>query len=848
MRSSKSLANFWDLPLDSLLKELHATSEGLNKAEAKKRHKLFGENTFETHSQKTLLWMILQRFQNPLILLLLLASLISALVRDFHSALLILSMVLVSIIIDTVQEYRASNTAAKLQKSVALRALVLRDHKKREISIKELVPGDIVFLSAGSLVPADGRLLQTKDLFVNQSLLTGESYPVEKKAEELQETNASVTGALNSVFMGSSVLTGEAQLIVCHIGKNTILGGIASTLTTQSPPTPFEVGTRQFGLLLMRLIVFLVLFVIVANIFFYRPWLDTILFALALGVGLAPEFLPMVTSITLARGAVRMARKQVIIKRLSSVHDLGSMNVLCTDKTGTLTEAKIQLAEHLDLLGQKSTHVLTLASLSSYFGGGVKSPLDTAILANGSLNVENWRKIDEMPFDFNRLRSSVLVDNGAKRLLIVKGAPEHVLAASTLFETVPETETPQPLDPGGYNKINSQFEHLSRQGLRVIGIAWREVPKNQEHVIIEDESHLIFAGFSTFFDPPKANTAEAMKKLQEHGIALKIVTGDSELVTQHLCQQLNIPIVGLLTGNDLQQMDDYALRTAIDKINLFCRVNPTQKNRIVTTLKHTGQIVGFMGDGINDAPALHNAHVSISVDSAVDVAKSAADIILLKKDLNVVYEGVIEGRTTYGNIMKYIMMMTSSNFGNMLSMAGAAIFLPFLPMLPTQILLNNLLYDLSEIAIPLDRVDKSFLEKPHRWNMSFIRNFMFLMGPISSLFDFLTFYILLAVFKAHEPLFQTGWFIESLATQILVIFIIRTRLSPLKSRPHPILAISSISLVGIGIILPYTPLGAHFGFVHLPLTFFAALGGLCIGYLLIAEVGKRIFYSYLNQH
>lgn len=846
MPNKKNNHHFWGLPLSDLFNELNSTPKGLSHTQALQKQKQFGRNLLETHTTQTLLRMFLSRFKNALIILLFMAAFISAIVHDFHSAIIITIMVIISISVDTVQEFRASTAADKLKESVAINATVLRDHKKIEIPIEHLVPGDIVYVSTGDLIPADGRLLEAKDLFVNQSLLTGESYPVEKHAQDILSPDESLTNATNAVFMGTSIVTGRGQYIICRTGKTTAIGEIAEMLTVQAPATAFEQGTRQFGLLLMKIILFLVIFVFMANIFFSRPWLETMLFALALGVGLAPEFLPMVVSVTLARGAIRMARKRVIVKRLSSIHDFGSMDILCLDKTGTLTKAKIQLSQHLDLQQKKSDHVLEIAYLNSYFETGLRSPLDEAILAHDYLDIKGWKKIDEIPFDFERRRVSVLVEKDHKRLLLVKGAPEDMLALSTHFEDQPTTLNPKTLTPKNREKIKKQFAQLSQDGLRVLGIAWREVPKNHSHAVVHDESGLTFAGFATFFDPPKESAAGALQKLQENGVQLKILTGDNELVTQHLCQQLNIPITGLMMGQEIEAMDNTVLAARMSTVNLFCRVNPAQKNRIIQVLKHKGHVVGFMGDGINDAPSLHSANVGISVDSAVDVAKQAADIILLKQDLNVIYDGIIEGRTTYGNIMKYIMMMTSSNFGNMISMAGAALFLPFLPMLPTQILLNNLLYDFSEITIPLDHVDKSFLEKPHRWKMSFIRNFMFTMGPISSVLDFLTFGILLYVFKASEGLFQTGWFVESLATQILVIFVIRTKLSPFKSRPHPILAISSLSLVAVGIILPYTAIGSYFNFSPLPLSFLVMLGVLCGIYLLSAEIGKRVFYRH-NQ-
>lgn len=838
---------FWNLPLSNLENLVHGTSQGLNSGEAKKRLAEFGPNTLEVHAQKTLAILFLQRFNNPLIILLFAASLISAIVHDYHSSVLIFVMVLLSITIDSIQEFRASTAALQLKKAVALKAKVLRDGNQIEIPVEMLVPGDVVFLSAGDLIPADGRLITSKDIFINQALLTGESYPVEKKTEDLDQADESITAATNSVFMGTSVLTGTGVYMVCATGKNTSLGQVARELIKEPAPTAFELGTRQFGLLLMRLILLLIMFVILANTVFARPWLETIMFALALGVGLAPEFLPMVVSITLARGAVRMAQKKVIVKRLSSVHDLGSMDVLCADKTGTLTEAKIILADHLDLSGNKSSHVMSLAYLNSFFETGLKSPLDKAILQNTQIDVSGWKKIDEIPFDFERRRVSVLLDNGDRRILIVKGAPEDILKVSTHYEHEPNTTAPPHLNHETREIIRQQFDDISAQGLRALGIAWREVPKSHVHAVIHDESGLTFSGFSTFYDPPKESAGPALQRLQSYGIAVKIITGDNELVTKHLCEQLGIKITGLLTGNDMANLTDAALVASVKQTNIFCRVNPVQKNRVILALKNAGHIVGYMGDGINDAPSLHSAHVAISVESAVDVAKDTADIILLQQNLNVICEGVIEGRVTYGNIMKYIMMMTSSNFGNMISMAGAAAFLPFLPMLPAQILLNNFLYDLSEVAIPLDNVDKSFTNAPHRWNMNFIRNFMFLIGPISSIFDFAMFYVLLNVFHASETLFHTGWFVESLATQILVIFIIRTQLPPYKSRPNAILAASSISLVILGALIPYTALGSYFKFTPLPFSFFAILIGFVGTYLLLAEIGKRIFYSYFDE-
>ncbi|MCC8998222.1 MAG: magnesium-translocating P-type ATPase, partial [Candidatus Contendobacter sp.] len=583
--------------------------------------------------------------------------------------------------------------------------------------------------------------------------------------------------------------------------------------------------------------------VLLVNGFMHKPWLESFLFAVALAVGLTPELLPMVVSVTLSRGALLMAKKRVIVKRLAAIQNLGSMDVLCTDKTGTLTEAKIRLEQHIDPQGKPSERVLELAYLNSFFETGLKSPLDEAILAHENIDVSAWKKIDEVPFDFERRRVSVLLDKGNGRLLVVKGASEEIIGLCTHYEE--QSNTSQiPLDKASRERIHGQHIALEKEGFRVLGIAWREVPPDHPHAVIGDEAELVFAGLAGFLDPPKESAGAALAALKDSGVTVKIVTGDSELVTQHICAQLNIPVTGVLTGKEIEPMDDHALQVRVETANLFCRVNPSQKDRVILALKARGHVVGYLGDGINDAPSLHSADVGLSVDSAADVAKEAADMILLDQDLHVLHDGVLEGRRTFGNIMKYIMMGTSSNFGNMFSMAGAALFLPFLPMLPTQILLNNILYDLSEVPIPLDEVDPEELRAPKVMDMNFIRDFMLVIGPISSAFDFLTFYVLLVVLKANEALFQTGWFVESLSTQVLVIFIIRTRGNPFKSRAHPILVATSLAVAAIGAVLPFTPLGTYFGFVPPPAQFYFILAGMVVIYLVIVEAAKQGFYRW----
>lgn len=836
----KADSAFWQLPVAALLEQVATSPDGLSSAVAASRLAQFGPNLIHGERKRALILQFLTKFRNPLVIILLTASALSAFTGDTVSFFIIGTIVIISVSLDFVQEYRAGQAADRLRQSVAVRGQVLRDGKPLEIPLAELVPGDVALLTAGDLIPCDGRVLEAKDFFVNQALLTGEPYPVEKTPGELpRETE--ILSASNTVLLGTSVISGTARVLMCRTGQNTALGEIANTLLVTAPPTAFEQGTHRFGNLIMRMTILLVLFVLLVNAFFHRPWLESFLFAVALAVGLTPELLPMVVSVTLSRGALRMAASKVIVKRLASIHNLGSMDVFCTDKTGTLTEARIHLERHLDPLGRESQRVLELAYFNSFFETGLRSPLDDAILEHTEIDVSGWRKIDEVPFDFERRRVSVLLDNGTTRLLVVKGAPEDILRLSVSYGLNGEAGL-RPLNEAALKGINGQFEGLSKEGFRVLGIASRQVGMDHPHAVVGDETELVFAGFAAFLDPPKESAKAALAGLAADGVAVKIITGDNELVTQHVFAQLGLPVVGVLTGAQIQQMDDPALAARVEQVNLFCRVAPTQKNRVILALKQRGHVVGYLGDGINDAPSLHSADVGISVDGAVDVAKAAADMILLEHDLLVLHAGVLEGRRTFGNIMKYIMMGTSSNFGNMFSMAGASLVLPFLPMLPVQILLNNLLYDVSELPIPLDRVDDDYLSHPRHWDMNFIRNFMLIIGPVSSIFDFLTFYIMLTVFHAGERLFHTGWFIESMATQVLVIFIIRTRRNPFRSYPNPWLIACSLAVVAVAVLLPFTSAGVHLGFVAPPAFFFLILAAMLLFYLLAVEGMKQWFF------
>src|SRR5947209_1388183 len=672
MAGPEDAFSFWREPLPKLLLHLEATGAGLSASEAAGRLQRFGPNVLRAGRRQTFLLLVLSRFRNPLVLLLIAASVISALTGDATSSLIVIAMAILSVTLDSVQEHRAGQAAERLRQSVAVRVSALRDGKPADVPARDLVPGDVVLLAAGDLIPADGRVLEARDCFVNQALLTGEPYPVEKHPQAEPAADLAMNEAANAVFMGTSTVSGSSRILICATGQRTTLGEIGASLETQAPPTAFELGARGFGFLILRLAVLMVLFVLLVNTLKHRPLLESFLFAVALAVGLTPELLPMVISVTLSRGALRMAAKKVIVKRLAAIHDLGSMDVLCTDKTGTLTEARIRLEKHLDPLGRSTSRVLELAYLNSFFETGLRSPLDEAVLRHEEIDVAGWAKIDEVPFDFERRRVSVLLDHGdGQRLLVVKGALEDVLRLSTFYERQGPGDL-QPLDTAARREMAGRFDDLSREGYRVLGIAWKAEPADCMHCAIGDEAELVFAGFAAFEDPPKASAAAALKALAASGVAVKVITGDNELVTRHVCAELGLPDAGVLTGPEIEGLTEPALEVQAQQATLFCRMVPAQKNRIILALKRRGHIVGYLGDGINDAPSLHSADVAISVEGGVDVAKAAADMILLEEDLGVLHHGILEGRRTFGNIMKYIMMGTSSHFGNMFSMAGAA--------------------------------------------------------------------------------------------------------------------------------------------------------------------------------
>jgi Mg2+-importing ATPase len=836
---SKSAAHrFWQDRFDSLT-EPSPGRRGLSEVEAEERYAKTGPNDVLAERARPLWQAVADRFANPLILILLFASALSAWTGDVVSFVIIVAIVLLSVVLDVVQQRRAENAVDALRRSVGLKATVIRDGATREIHVERLVPGDVVRLSAGDIVPADCRLLETASLYVNQSLLTGEPYPVAKDAAA-QAESANSAEASNAAFAGTSVISGSATALVCETGRRTELGAVARSLAARRPRDAFEQGIQEFGMLMMRLTIFLVLFVLAANTLFDRPWLESLIFALALAVGLTPELLPMVFTVTLANGARRLAERHVIVKRLAAIHDLGSMDILCTDKTGTLTQANVALALHLDPDQKSSAHVFELAYLNSIFAGGIASPLDRAIITHEALDVSPWSKVDEYPFDFERRRVSVLLERSGDRLLVVKGAPEDILSLSTALERADGTVSH--LDTETTQQLIEKFERLGEDGYRVLAVASRTLGKDEGDARAQ-EKDLTFAGFLAFVDPPKPDAAAAIRELAQAGVAVKILTGDNEQITLHICRELGIEVTGMLVGTEIDSLSEEALRARLSATTVFCRVLPQQKARILGALKRSGHVAGFLGDGINDASALNAADVGISVDTAADVAKEAADLVLLDRNLNVILDGVREGRRTVENVTKYILMGSSSNLGNMVSMAGAALFLPFLPMLPTQVLLNNLLYDFSEVGVPFDRVDPETVAQPIRWDLGIIKRFMLVLGPLSSVFDFFTFWALLSLFEANEQIFQSGWFVESLATQTLVVLVIRTRRRPWESRPHPLLAGLSLGVAGAGVLLPFTPLGALFGLRPLPPLYYALLVGTVAVYLAAVELAKQAIYA-----
>jgi Mg2+-importing ATPase len=824
---------------EALFSALSSSPQGLTGVQAEKNRAVYGPNDIAHIHKRPVILQFLAHFKNLLVIILLFAAVVSLVVGEITDAVIIFIIVFASVTLDFFQEYKAENTAELLKQKIITKATVFRDGKQEELPITALVPGDLVSMTAGDIIPADARLLSAKDFYVNQSSLTGEPFPVAKTAAK-PDPGVPLAEAGNYVFLGTSVVSGMATAIITRTGAATEFGKVARTLVERPPETEFERGLRQFSFLMSKFVFALVIIVFFINALFKHDVLQSLIFSVALAVGMTPELLPMILSLNLSKGALAMSEKGAIVKHPESIQNFGSMDVLCTDKTGTLTENQIALVRHLDAQGNDSENVLRYSYINSYFQTGLKSPLDEAILNFRHIDIDDFKKDDEIPFDFVRRRVSIIATGKSGKVIVSKGAPEEILHVCTSVET---DGAVQPLTDAGRACIVALYQSLSADGFRALAVCYRTLDPGTASFSIADEKEMTLVGLVTFIDPPKESARESLRMLAQSGIELKILTGDNELVTRNTCELIGLEVKGVLTGTEIETMDVQTLSRQVEKVTIFSRMTPVQKNRVMMALRHNGHVVGFMGDGINDAPSIREADVGISVENAVDIAKESADIILLKNDLRILHDGVLEGRKTFGNTMKYILMGTSSNFGNMFSVAGASLFLKFLPMLPIQILLNNLLYDVSESTIPTDNVDEEYISTPKKWDIDFIKKFIVVFGPISSIFDFITFLVLLVIFHADATFFQTAWFVESICTQTLVIFVIRTRVVPFyRSRPSRMLFASTIAIVLIACALPFTVIGSLFGFVQLPLVFFAVLGALVISYLVLVELVKYWFF------
>jgi P-type Mg2+ transporter len=840
---------------DAVLQELKSQMDGLSTAEATSRSKQVGFNEIAREKRQSVLMRLLVNFKNPLVILLLVLGFVSFLTGDLRAMLVIFTMVLLGVVLRFFQELRADNAAEKLKAMVSTTASVVRDNQEVEISLKFLVPGDIIHLAAGDMTPADVRVLSAKDLFLNQAALTGESLPVEKKAGAALSDIQNPLELPNICFLGSNVESGSGTAVVIHIGDQTYLGSLAASIGGQRVLTSFDKGINKFTWLMIRFIGVMVPAVFLINGFSKHNWLEAFLFALAVAVGLTPEMLPMIVTVNLSKGALAMSKKKVIVKRLNSIQNFGAMDVLCTDKTGTITQGKIVLEKHLDVQGEPNTKVLEYGYLNSYHHTGLKNMLDAAVLEHEDLEEslkakEKYRKIDEIPFDFIRKRMSVIVeDTTGLNTLICKGAVEEVLALCSRVEIHGKIVN---MLPDHAVKGRHIANDLNGQGFRVIALAYKQMPgaTDEPTYAVKDESDLILLGFLSFLDPPKDTAPQALKLLHDLKVDVKILTGDNEIITAYICKEVGLPIEKILLGPQLEAMNEAELDEAVLSIRVFARLAPAHKEHIIHALQRKGHVVGFMGDGINDAPALKAADVGISVDSAVDIAKESSDIILLENNLLILEQGVKEGRRVFGNITKYIKMAASSNFGNMFSVVGASAFLPFLPMLPIQVLANNLLYDISQTTIPTDEVDADWLTKPRKWTIGEIQRFILFIGPISSIFDYLTFFIMLYVFNAwnNPALFHTGWFVESLFTQTLIIHVIRTNKIPfIQSRASWPLIATSLIIVAVGAGLTISPLADTLGFVPLPPLYWLFLAVMLIAYVILTQLVKTWFYHRFSE-
>jgi len=839
--------NYSDTPIEKLFETFNTSANGLSQEEAEERLEIYGLNEPAKKKRRNIIVRFLFTFLNPLVIVLLIIATASIFLENKIGAYLIYLMAFISVTLTFTQEFKAEKESLKLIEMVSSTATVYRDNKLTEIKIKEIVPGDIIFLSAGDMIPADLRLISCKDLFINQASLTGESFPIEKYPNPDNNKNIKSIIELNNIlFMGSSVVTGTALAIVIQTGTKTQFGELAQKIVKIRPETSFDKGLKKYTWLMIRLMSVLVVVIFAINALTKGKVLEALFFALAVAIGITPEMLPVMVAINLSKGAISMSRKKVIVKRINSIQNFGAMNILCTDKTGTLTIDKIVLERHCDIKGEEDDEVLKFTYINSYYQTGLKNLLDRAILEHAELEEEmkNYKKIDEMPFDFVRKIMSVVVESNNERILITKGRPEEIFKRCKKYEYDGKIyEINEEIWP----TLKTQVEKLNFEGFRTVAIAYKYVEDAKDVYSKEDEEGLVLKGYVAFLDPPKPGVRETLKLLNELGIELKILTGDNALVTKKICDYVGINIKGSINGDNLNDLNDEQLKKVAIENTIFTRLTPIQKEKIIRALQSENNIVGFLGDGINDAPALKVADVGISVNNAVDIAKETADIILLEKSLSALEDGVIEGRRVFGNIIKYIKMGSSSNFGNMISPTIGSIFLKFLPMLPIQILLNNFLYDLSQISIPTDNIDPEYIKKPKPWDIQFIKKFMFIFGPISSVFDLITFGVLLLM-KAPQDVFHTVWFLESLTTQTLVIHIIRTQKIPfLQSKPSNALLLTSLLIVGAGYSIVYSTIGKHMGFVKLPLYYIGIIALIVICYL-FTVLFANILFSKRNSH
>ena len=821
-----------------MLQRLESSKEGLTADEARQRLVRYGPNLLKPQKRSDVLTLLIAQFKSPIILILLVATALSLFLHDAVDAFIILSIVFVSGLLGFWQERGASNVVEKLLSIVQIKAAVLRDGSSRDIPVEEIVPGDIVILKAGDIVPGDGLLQESKDLFVDEAMLTGETFPAEKAAG-LLPAETPLGQRTNALWMGTHVVSGSATALVVRTGKETEFGKVSERLKLRPQETDFEHGIRRFGYFLMEVTLVLVVAIFAINVYLARPVLDSFLFSLALAVGLTPQLLPAIISINLSHGAKRMAQEKVIVKRLSSIENFGSMNVICSDKTGTLTEGIVQVQSTLDIDGAPSDKVLFYAYLNAFYETGFANPIDEAIRTHRTFDLTGYLKLDEIPYDFLRKRLSILVSHDNSHLMVTKGALHDVLAVCSSAAAGEGTI----VDIAAANdRIQGHFAELSGKGFRTLGVAYKDMGP-EVRISKDQEAGMTFSGFLVLFDPPKPNIIETITSLKNLGVSLKVITGDNHLVAANVSQQMGLSNTQILTGPDLNQLSDAALLNRVASVDVFAEIEPNQKERIILALRKAGNVVGYMGDGINDASALHVADVGISVDSAVDVAKDAADIVLLEKNLGVLVDGVREGRTTFANTLKYVFMATSANFGNMFSMAGVSLILPFLPLLPKQILLTNLMTDFPEMTIATDRVDNAMIDHPRRWDIKAIRQFMITFGIVSSVFDFVTFGVLLLVLHATQVQFRTGWFLESVVSASLIVLVIRTRQPFFRSRPGKYLLMATLSIVAVTVILPFTPLAGIFGFSPLPVSFLLLIGVVVLLYVITAELVKMVFYK-----